>query len=87
MTASSGNGLIPPIVGGMEEEMEMDDKRIQAGNEGEELVPGETENLSSFLHNEGKASRPDASTGRKDEPSKERDKFDRREEELGDRPR
>lgn len=37
----------------------MDKDRIQYGNEGEELVPGKTENLSSSLHSEGDAARPD----------------------------
>lgn len=61
----------------------MDGKRIQAGNEGEELVPGETENLSSALHEEGDASRLEDLIGRKDAPAKQRDQFDRREDELG----
>lgn len=64
----------------------MTEKRIQAGNEGEELVPGVTENLSSSLHNAGDASRPDDRIGRKGDAAKERDQFDRREEELTDRP-
>jgi hypothetical protein len=34
------------------------DKRIQFGNEGEELVPGKTENLSSSLHALGDAALP-----------------------------
>lgn len=65
----------------------MDEKRIQSGNEGEQLVPGETENLSSSRHDEGDASRPDALIGRKDAPSKERDQFDRREDKLREMPR
>ena len=36
----------------------MDKSRIQSGNEGEELVPGKTENLSSSLHSQGDAARP-----------------------------
>lgn len=36
----------------------MDKKRIQFGNEGEELVPGVTENLSSSLHSQGDAAMP-----------------------------
>ena len=64
----------------------MTEKRIQAGNEGEELVPGVTENLSSALHNAGDASRPDDRIGSKDGRAKERDQFDRREDELSDRP-
>lgn len=60
----------------------MDGKRIQAGNEGEELVPGETENLSSATHLEGDASRPDGRIGRRDAPEQARDQFDRRESEL-----
>jgi len=63
----------------------MTEKRIQAGNEGEELVPGVTENLSSSLHSEGDASRPDDRVGRKDEAAPARDQFDRREDELPDR--
>jgi len=37
----------------------MDKKRVQAGNEGEELVPGVTENLSSSLHQKGDAAFPE----------------------------
>ena len=33
----------------------MDGKRLQFGNEGEELVPGVTENLSSLNHQQGDA--------------------------------
>ncbi len=62
----------------------MAEKRIQAGNEGEELVPGVTENLSSALHREGDAARPDAVIG-KEKATAERDQFDRREDELADR--
>lgn len=64
----------------------MTDKRVQAGNEGEPLVPGETENLSSSLHTQGDAARPDDEAGRKEKPTPPRDQFDRREEELSDRP-
>lgn len=60
----------------------MIDKRIQAGNEGEELVPGVTENLSSSLHSEGDAARPDDRVGREGEGAEKRDQFDRREDEL-----
>ena len=59
----------------------MVEKRIQAGNEGEEVVPGVTDNLSSALPMRGDAARPDAQIG-KDEAVTERDQFDRREEEL-----
>ena len=62
----------------------MAEKRIQAGNEGEELVPGVTENLSSALHAEGDAAHPDAFIG-KDKAAKARDQFDRREDELAAR--
>jgi hypothetical protein len=41
----------------------MDKNRIQFGNEGEELVPGKTENLSSSLHQQGDAAFPDARIG------------------------
>src|SRR3712207_6260702 len=34
---------------------DMDDKRLQFGNEGEELVPGVTQNLSSMNHSKGDA--------------------------------
>jgi len=40
----------------------MDKNRIQFGNEGEELVPGKTENLSSSLHQQGDAARPGGQT-------------------------
>ncbi|HEY0117102.1 MAG TPA: hypothetical protein VGB54_15425 [Allosphingosinicella sp.] len=36
----------------------MDKDRIQFGNEGEELVPGKTENLSSSFHAQGDAAMP-----------------------------
>ena len=39
------------------------EKKIQFGNEGEELVPGKTENLSSALHAEGDAAFPSAKPG------------------------
>lgn len=39
--------------------MMAEEKRIQAGNEGEDLVPGVTENLSSSLHAAGDAARPE----------------------------
>ena len=64
----------------------MAEKRIQAGNEGEELVPGFTENLSSALPVAGDAARPDALIG-KEEAVIRRDQFDRREEELAERRR
>ena len=39
------------------------EKKIQFGNEGEGLVPGKTENLSSALHSEGDAAYPTAKPG------------------------
>ena len=42
----------------------MDKKSIQFGNEGEELVPGKTENLSSSLHPTGDAARPEKFIGK-----------------------
>ena len=36
----------------------MSDNKIQFGNEGEELIPGKTENLSSSLHQLGDAAMP-----------------------------
>jgi hypothetical protein len=45
----------------------MDKKSIQFGNEGEELVPGKTENLSSSLHSEGDAARPEGFIGKREE--------------------
>lgn len=36
----------------------MDKKGIQFGNEGEELIPGKTENLSSAYHQQGDAALP-----------------------------
>jgi hypothetical protein len=56
----------------------MDKNRIQFGNEGEELIPGKTENLSSSLHQRGDAALPNA---RIDEDGNERGTrsgFDRR---------
>jgi hypothetical protein len=41
----------------------VDKNRIQFGNEGEELVPGKTENLSSSLHQQGDAAIPSAKVG------------------------
>jgi hypothetical protein len=38
----------------------MDKERIQFGNEGEELIPGKTQNLSSALHQQGDAALPNA---------------------------
>ena len=62
----------------------MDTKRIQFGNEGEELEPGKTENLSSALHSEGDAAKPDAFIGKQPEPKEARDRFDRRTDEPAD---
>jgi len=45
----------------------MDKKHIQFGNEGEELVPGKTENLSSSLHSEGDAARPSSFIGKQND--------------------
>ena len=66
----------------------MDKKHIQFGNEGEELVPGKTENLSSSLHSEGDAARPEGFIGKRDEDDEEPDQrgqraqFDRRSGEV-----
>ena len=57
----------------------MDRKTIQFGNEGEELVPGKTENLSSSLHSEGDAARPEGFIGKdEDDQRGEPARFDRR---------
>lgn len=58
----------------------MDRKNIQFGNEGEELVPGKTENLSSSLHGQGDAARPDSFIGKGDDGDQrgEPARFDRR---------
>ena len=47
----------------------MDKNRIQSGNEGEELIPGKTENLSSTLHRQGDAAFPN---GQMDKDADER---------------
>jgi hypothetical protein len=62
----------------------MDKKSIQFGNEGEELVPGKTENLSSSFHSQGDAALPGAFIGKKDEEDQrgEPARFDRRTGEL-----
>ena len=54
----------------------MEDKRIQFGNEGEELAPGKTENLSSSLHGDGDAARPNGFIG-KQKDSREPDREER----------
>ena len=56
----------------------MDKNRIQFGNEGEELVPGKTENLSSSLHQAGDAVHPDARVGEEPDQRGDRAGFDRR---------
>jgi len=38
----------------------MDKEHIQFGNEGEELIPGKTQNLSSSFHQKGDAALPSA---------------------------
>jgi hypothetical protein len=56
----------------------MDKKRIQFGNEGEELVPGVTENLSSSLHAQGDAAAPSAQIDHGVDQRGARASFDRR---------
>lgn len=56
----------------------MDKKHIQFGNEGEELVPGKTENLSSTLHQQGDAALPNAGAGREPDERGDRARFDAR---------
>lgn len=56
----------------------MNKDRIQFGNEGEELVPGKTENLSSTLHQQGDAAQPHARVGEEQDHRGERAGFDRR---------
>ncbi len=56
----------------------MDKNRIQFGNEGEELVPGKTENLSSTLHQQGDAALPGARIGEEKDQRGDRAGFDRR---------
>lgn len=53
------------------------EKRIQAGNEGEELVPGKTENLSSSLHQAGDAARPNGRMDKEDDQRGREAGFDR----------
>ena len=54
------------------------EKTIQFGNEGEELVPGKTENLSSALHALGDAALPNGQMD-KEAPQRGRDAgFDRK---------
>lgn len=60
----------------------MDGKHIQFGNEGEELVPGKTENLSSALHEASNAPEVDAHLGEKVDDKEQPGQFDRRENEL-----
>jgi hypothetical protein len=56
----------------------MDKNRIQFGNEGEELVPGKTENLSSTLHQQGDAANPNAQIDEGADQRGARAGFDRR---------
>ncbi len=56
----------------------MDKNRIQFGNEGEELVPGKTENLSSTLHQQGDAANPGAQMDEGVDQRGARAGFDRR---------
>jgi hypothetical protein len=59
----------------------MDKKGIQFGNEGEELIPGKTENLSSSYHSQGDAALPhdqmDHKMDRETDQRGERGGFDR----------
>jgi len=55
----------------------MDKNRIQFGNEGEELVPGKTENLSSSLHQQGDAAHPGAQMDKGVDQRGARGSFDR----------
>ena len=56
----------------------MDDKGIQFGNEGKELIPGKTENLSSSYHSQGDAALPHDKVDRETDQRGERGGFDRR---------
>jgi len=56
----------------------MDKNRIQFGNEGEELVPGRTENLSSSLHSQGDAARPGGQMDKATDRRGARGGFDRK---------
>ncbi len=56
----------------------MDKKTIQFGDEGEELIPVKTENLSSSLHSQGDAAMPGAKIGAETDQRGERGDFDRR---------
>lgn len=60
----------------------MEEKTIQFGNEGKELVPGKTENLSSALHQASHAAEVDAHLGGDGADVSEHDQFDRRTSEL-----
>ena len=57
--------------------MSTDEKRIQFGNEGEELEPAKTENLSSVLHQRGDAALPDARIGEEVSQRGRQGSFDR----------
>jgi hypothetical protein len=54
------------------------DKRIQSGNEGEELEPGKTENLSSSLHSPGDAALPRDTLDRDGDERGRRASFDQK---------
>lgn len=56
----------------------MDRNGIQSGNEGEELIPGKTENLSSSFHSQGDAARPHDKIDREDDQRGRQGGFDRR---------
>ena len=56
----------------------MDKKNIQFGNEGEELVPGKTENLSSSYHQQGDAAMPHDKVDQETDQRGERGGFDRK---------
>jgi hypothetical protein len=54
----------------------MSDNKIQFGNEGEELIPGKTENLSSSLHQLGDAAMPNGQMDKEGDERGRRAGFD-----------
>ena len=56
----------------------MNKNPIQFGNEGEELIPGKTENLSSTLHQQGDAAFPNSGIGQEQDERGDRARFDRK---------
>jgi hypothetical protein len=60
----------------------MNKNPIQFGNEGEELIPGKTENLSSTLHQQGDAAFPSAGIGQEQDERGQRAGFDRQSGEV-----